>query len=342
MAKQKKNEKKVRSKSELDKKLSPLVKLIFAASYQLTPKKNLKTAKERTEHKKLFMESVESKYRQAMENKRYERMEKRVMKNKHTRKSMEKFNELFPPPPETKDVENMSSEEFYDYLLNYQTANESYLDFLFDYITTAYLEGDLTSKDIARIVNAPSAVEIKKYIDSRLTDLKYKYSLAEEILNYSEKDQGSQLLKELMPDQEKESKNKTNKDKYRVKTIENMKNLLRNNFPDIENMKKELEKAKMIKSERDRLAKQKKMILANSPEALDLVKSKDGYASQKNQKKVTDKFIGEESKKEEQKKLILRKAKKPMTPSELISEKKKMMNQINQSKKPISGLDLKT
>jgi len=340
MVKKKKENNKYLSKEK--KELNAIENFIFETSYRLSPKGNLKTPIDKRKHKELFMTSLKESYLKKLEDKRISKMEKRVMKNKHTRKNMEKFNELFPPPPQTKDINKMNSQEFYEYILNHQTANESFLDFLFDYITTAYLEGALSSQDIANIVKAPSALEIKNYIDNRLSDLKYKYSLAEEILNYSGKSQGSELLKELLPNQI-ENKEKNNKENYKIKTIKNLKRLLKTNFPDMENMKKEMEKVKMIRAEKDRIVKQRKIILANSPEALDLVKKKDGYASEKNQKTVTKNFINQESKNEEQKKVILRKVKKPMTPSELIAEKKRVMQKLNsQQQSKSSGLNLKT
>lgn len=318
----------MKKENKQQKKLGLLTRLIFQAVYRFSDKKNITNPTDKKVHKKNFLALAEEKYRQAVEEKRIDYLEKKALKNKKTRQLIEKFHELFPAAEPMKSLDQMNSQEFYDYLLNYQS--ESYLDFLFDYITTAYLEGDLSAKDIATIVNAPSATEIKNYIDSKLTDIKYHYSMAEEILKYQ--DQGSQLLKEILPTNKKTAK-------YKIKTIENLKRILSDNFTDFENMKKQLAKAKMIKSENERLAKQRKMILANAPEALELVKNKDKYDSTQESKQKLSTIIDTESQKEEKKKVLLRRANRQLTPSQLIAEKKRLINQLNQKQ---SGLNLKT
>ena len=174
-----------------------------------------------------YTETIIEGYRANQLKKVMKQQRKKLMKTKQGRARIEKYEQLFPAPNEKIDIDKMNSQEFYDYLLTYESAEQSFLDFLFDFITTAYLEGDLNEDDITNIVKAPSIKEIKKYLDQSVNNIKYHYTMAEEILRYEAKDNGSELLSELAPNKDK--KKQKDKDRYKIKTIDNLKKLLKDN-----------------------------------------------------------------------------------------------------------------
>jgi len=258
----------------------------------------------------------------------YRTNEKRLRKSKVGRKKLEKFYELFPTPKKEKKIHEMNNHEFYNYISNINTLHSSFLDFLFDYISTSYINGDLTEDDIEAILKQSSPLNMKKYIDKKLADMKYHYNMAEEIMSYSQKGTGSQVIQEIKPD---------NKESH-IKSSNQFKKLFKSFFPDMKTIRKDMIKNKMILDEQKRIANQRKRIITNAPESLDLVKTKDKFSSQKNQKKSRKDLVEKESKKEEKKKVLIRKSQKDMTPSELIAEKKKLQSKTRKG----SSLDIKT
>jgi hypothetical protein len=278
--------------------------------------------------KGLSPEALKEFYLKDRQTRFYRSMNKLSRLSPRLRKDINKFYDLFPQPKQRKNVLELNDQEFYDYLRGQDNLQGAFLDFLMDYISIAYLENDISTKDIDYILKMTNAFDIKNYLDQKVNEIKYRYTLAQEIMNYSRNKNGNEISQLVSPDETTD----------KLQTVEQLKQNLERSMPSMEQMKKDLAKVQMIKAEQERISKQRKRIVTNAPEALELTKIPDRYASELQKQQEHQQAVQKESAQEERKKVILRKAPVPLTPSEMIAEKKKLLEKTKRRK----GLDIKT
>ena len=241
----------------------------------------------------------------------------------------EVLNKLPGSPPQ-KSPSEMSSDEFYDFLLS-GGSQESYYDFLLDFLLTGYMDGTIDERKFKYFLNLNNPLQISRYVDKLLREAKMQGSIYEEMLKYQNSAEKSEnLLTLLMPERAKDKKQITN--------LAELKDLVKDSADELQKQKQALAQAKMIAEEKKRQAELRQAVILNSPEAGELL-SQDSYAAEQEQIEQTAGLLYEELEKQH-KGTVLRQAVNPekhsviskdtsnMSPGELVAYKKKILGKM--------------
>lgn len=251
-----------------------------------------------------------------------------------------------------KSVYKMSTDEFYDYLVepkNSEVDKEVFFQFLFEYLVTGFMNGDITKKEMQRIMGIDNPLKINRYVDKMLRNIKMQGSLLDELMRYQNDPEKSQeIYSMILPDYAYDKENK----KLKIKNLDDIKKIIGDSVDEMQKQKKDLAMARMQAEEKRRLEEWRKGVLVNSPEIAQLL-GKDGYMSEEEKLEDDARIIYTEVEKQ-RKGTIIRKAVNPerhtvisketsqMSPSELIAYKKKLLSKLRRDiDQNNTGMDVK-
>lgn len=258
---------------------------------------------------------------------------------------------IFPEAGEPKNIEQMSTEEFYKYLTDpgdLTAGSPQFFNYLLDYILISYLSGDLTESDLNNILKIDNPYEMNRYLDRAVRSAKMQGTILEELAKYQDAGENATELYELvLPEYAYDKEEK----ELKINTIDDLKNAVKGGMTELAEQKRLMDLAKMQKAEQERLESMRREILARTPEVAEMIGG-DGYTSAEKDEVYVSNVLEKEVE-QLKKKTVVRQAKAEqhvhnkteaeMSPSELIAYKKKMLLQLRKDMQHnTGGLNIRT
>lgn len=252
----------------------------------------------------------------------------------------EVLNKL-PGTPPAKPYQEMTSDEFYDFVLSGGSQTE-YYDFLLNFLLTGYLDGSIDEKQFKYLLKLDNPLQINRYVDKLLREAKMQGSIYEEMLKYSNAaDKQEDLLTLLMPERAKDQS------KRQITNFTELKDLVKDSAEELQKQKQALAQARMIAEEKKRQEELRQAVILNSPEAGELI-ARDTFETEDKQIEQTAEVLYKELEKQH-KGTVLNKTVDPtahsvisedtanMSPGELVAYKKKILSKMRRDMNAGSG-----
>jgi len=237
-----------------------------------------------------------------------------------------------PGAPPAKPYQEMTADEFYDFILAGGSQTD-YYDFLLNFLITGYLDGSIDEKKFKYLLKLDNPLQINRYVDKLLREAQMQGSIYEEMLKYRDStDKQEDLLTLLMPERAKQA------GKRQVTNFTELKDMVKDSAEELQKQKQALAQARMVAEEKQRQAEMRKALILNSPEAGELL-AKDTYETEDRQTEKTAEMLYAELQKQ-QKGTVLHQAVNPsahsvisedtanMSPGELVAYKKKILSKM--------------
>ncbi len=238
-----------------------------------------------------------------------------------------------------KNIQEMSEDEFYNYLTDTSGTgrkDKDFYNFMFDYILTAYLDGEIDSKMLTDLIGIDNPYELNRYAEKMMRGFKLQGKLYEDLARYEQKGAGAEELYSLvLPNYiyDKEKK------ELKIKSFKDMKEAIKASQAEMEKQRRLIEYAKMQAAEKKRIEKNNINVLANSPEVVEMIADNNDFSSEAQEIEKKAHILYDQAK-EDKKKVVIRRAKKEstssvsnrreseMSPAELIAYRRAVLQKL--------------
>lgn len=238
-----------------------------------------------------------------------------------------------------KNIHQMTEDEFYNYLTKTSGTgrkDNAFYSFMFDYILTAYLDGELDSQALTDLLGIDNPYEMNRYAEKMMRGFKLQGNLYEDLAHYEQKGAGAEELYSLvLPNYiyDKEKK------ELKIKSFKDMKDAIKASQVEMEKQRRLIEYAKMQAAERTRIKKNNINVLANSPEVAEMILDNNNFSSEAQEIEKKAHILYDQAEKDK-KKVVIRRAKQEvsssvsnkreseMSPAELIAYRRQVLQKL--------------
>ncbi|MDR2431446.1 MAG: hypothetical protein LBD99_04255 [Candidatus Margulisbacteria bacterium] len=236
-----------------------------------------------------------------------------------------------PGEPKQKNYQEMTADEFYDFILA-GGSQDDYYDFLLNFLLTGYLDGTIDEPKFRYFLGLNNPLQINRYVDKLLREAKMQGSLYEEMLKYHNSADKEDLLTLLMPERAKD------RSRRQIANFSELQDMLKDSAEELQKQKQALAQARMLAEEKKRQEELRQAVILNSPEAGELL-ARDTFETEEKQIEQAAGILSKELEKQ-QKGTVLRQAINPakhsvisedtarMSPGELVAYKKRILSKM--------------
>jgi hypothetical protein len=237
-----------------------------------------------------------------------------------------------PGAPKQKNYQEMTADEFYDFILA-GGSQEDYYDFLLNFLLTGYLDGTIDEQKFKYFLGLNNPLQINRYVDKLLREAKMQGSIYAEMLKYhNSADKQEDLLALLVPERAKDGS------KRQISNFSELKDMIKDSAEELQKQKQALAQAKMLAEEKKRQEELRQAVILNSPETGELL-ARDTFETEEKQIEQAAGILSKELEKQ-QKGTVLRQAVDPakhsvisedtsrMSPGELVAYKKRILSKM--------------